>query len=280
MKIDLHLHTTASDGHFTPEEIINLAVKKRLDIIAITDHDSIAGITPAMAASQASPWLTVIPGVEINTDVPQGEIHILGYFIDYTNPELNATLQRLRSSRKERALKMVARLHTLGLPLEWKRIQELAQGGSIGRPHIAQALLEKGYIGSIKEAFTKYIGRDGPAYVERKKITPTDAVKLIIIACGLPVLAHPAGINNLEETIIQLKAAGLVGIEVYYDNYTTEAMKALMTVAEKHELIATGGSDYHGLESTETYPGGVTVPVTAVEQLFHLSGKSLELMKR
>lgn len=266
------MHTTASDGRLAPEEIVHLAVKTGLDVIAITDHDSVDGVAPALDAAKTFTSLTVIPGVEINTDVPHGEVHILGYFINHTDRELCSTLYRLRTSRERRAISMVAKLLALGMEVEWQRVQELARGGSIGRPHIAQALLEKGYVTSLKEAFTKYIGREGPAYVEREKITPVEAVKLIARAQGLPVLAHPAEIDSLDQLLPQLISAGLVGIEVWYNGYSPEVIEKIKTIAFEYQLIATGGSDYHGFgDSTETALGEVAVPAWAVEQLFALA---------
>ena len=217
-KIDLHIHSTASDGRLSPAEIVRQSMEHGLTIIAVADHDTVDGIVPALVAAKAFPGLKVIPAVEINTDVPYGEAHLLGYFIDYTNHELRDALQKLRNSRRKRAQGMIDKLGDLGIHIEWQRVQEIAGGSSIGRPHIAQAMLEKGYITSFKEAFTKYISRDGPAYVEREKITPVGAVELILRANGLPVLAHPFTINDPEMMIIELKAAGLVGIEAYYNS--------------------------------------------------------------
>jgi len=243
-----------------------------LTVIAIADHDTVDGIVPALVAAKAFPELKVIPCVEINTDVPSGEAHILGYFIDYTNHELEDTLKRLRHSRRRRAQGMINKLGDLGIHIKWQRVREIAGGSSMGRPHIAQAVLEKGYITSIKEAFTKYISRDGPAYVEREKITQVEAVELILKANGLPVLAHPLTINDPEMMIVELKAAGLVGIEAYYANYTADEVGRLVSLTRGHNLIATGGSDYHGLDdSSETMIGGADVPVEAAEQLIALA---------
>lgn len=280
MKFDLHLHTTASDGRLTPKAIVRLAVKTGVRVIAITDHDSVDGVAPALTAAEAFPSLTVIPGVEINTDVPQGEVHILGYFVDYTNQELGSTLYGLRTSRENRALTMIAKLRALGVEIEWQRVQELAGGGSICRPHIAQALLEKGYISSVKEAFTRYIGRNGPAYVEREKITPVEAVKLVARVRGLPVLAHPADIDGLDRLLPRLINAGLVGVEVWYNGYSPEVIDGLKNIASEFGLIVTGGSDYHGFgDGTETMLGEVPVPKRAVEQLFALAGRAPESIK-
>jgi len=167
---------------------------------------------------------------------------------------------------------MVAKLNDLGLQIHWQRVQEIAASGALGRPHIAQAMLEKGYVGSIKEAFDKYIGHGGPAYVEREKMTPLAAVELILHTRGLPILAHPLTIPDPETLLIDLKSAGLVGIEAYYNGYTSEKIDNLVSLAYKYGMITTGGSDYHGLDdSAETILGGVDVPAESVEQLMALA---------
>ncbi len=271
-KVDLHLHSTVSDGRLSPAEVIRKSAEAGLTAISLADHDTVDGVVPALEAAKAFPQLKVIPCVEISTDVPEGEIHVLGYFIDYTSPELQANLRRMRHSRQERAQGMIAKLKNLGLPIEWERVKEIAGGGSIGRPHLAQAMLEKGYIASFKEAFTKYIGGGGPAYVARDKMTPVEAVELILQASGLPVLAHPLTINDPEAIIIELKAAGLVGIEAHYGGYTAEEIHKLVSLAKRYGLIATGGSDYHGIDaSTETMIGGADVPIESAEQLIALA---------
>jgi predicted metal-dependent phosphoesterase TrpH len=267
-KVDLHIHTTASDGKFSPEEIVHKALELGVTVIAICDHDTVDGIPLALEAARAFPQLKVIPGVEVSTFAPGSEVHVLGYFIDFNAPELRAALDNLRSSRRERAKAIIARLKDLDICIDWQRVQELAGSGSIGRPHIAQAMLEKGYITSFKEAFNKYIGLGGPAYVERHKITPQEAVALIIKANGLPVLAHPLTVNDPEKMIAGLNAAGLVGMEVDYNGYTDDERNMLARLAGKYNLIATGGSDYHGIDdSTETMIGGANVPFESVDRL-------------
>ena len=282
MKADLHLHTTASVGRLEPKDIVSLAVKVGLDVIAITDHDTIDGITSALAAAKAFPSLMVIPGVEINTDVPHGEVHALGYFIDYTDQKLAVALQGLRDSREGRGQRMIAKLSKLGMDVEWQRVLELAQGGSIGRPHVAQALLEKGYVSSEKEAFDKYIGHYGPAYVERYKLLPIEAVKLIVDARGLPVLAHPADIGDLKELVPKLKAAGLIGMEIYYRDYSSDVIAGLLKIANQYDLIPTGGTDYHAFgDDSEVMIGGALAPAQSVERLLALADRrSLELLKQ
>ncbi len=250
-----------------------------MTVLSLTDHDSVEGIPPAMEAAGEFPQLTFIPGVELSTDVPQGEVHILGYFIDHTDPVLLARLENLRESRVGRARKMVDKLRKLGLNIEWKRVQEIAGAGAVGRPHVAQAMMEKGYIASFQEAFSKYIGRDGPAYVEREKITPVEAVELILQVKGLPVMAHPLTTDEPEQAVAELKTAGLVGIEAYYDACPPPGVERLVGLARHHNLIATGGSDFHGIDyNTETMMGGSCVPLASARKLIALAKqRSLKL---
>jgi len=270
--IDLHIHTSASDGRFSPAEIVSRSAAAGLAVIAITDHDTVNGITPALQAARAFPSLRVIPGVEISTDIPAGQAHILGYFVDYSDHELQMALEKMRNSRWERARKMVARLEDLGCQIEWERVREIAGAASVGRPHIAQALMEKGYIESFQDAFTRYIGQDGPAYVERDKMTPVQAAGLILRAKGLPVLAHPLTVPDPEAMVIELKAAGLIGIEVYYKDYSGDDIDRLIRLSDRYGLVSTGGTDYHGLEpDTDIDIGGVDVPAECVEQLLTLA---------
>lgn len=270
-QVDLHVHSTASDGRFSPAEIVRRAAELGLTVIALTDHDTVAGVDTALATAGDLPGLRVIPGVEISTDVPDGEVHLLGYFLDHTDRQLIAALERFRGSRQERARRMVAKLGNLGLDIDWARVQAIAGDGALGRPHIAQAMLEKGYVASFGEAFTRYIGHGGPAYVERGKMTPVQSVELVLRARGIPVLAHPLTASDPEALIIELKQAGLVGLEVYYDSYTADEVSQLLGLARRYGLIATGGSDYHGLDAgTETMLGGADVPLEAAERLLTL----------
>ena len=274
MKADLHLHTTASDGRISPDEIVRRAAQDGVEIIAITDHDTVNGLESALAAARGFPSLAVIPGVEINTDVPHGEVHVLGFFIDYAQPWFQRRLEILRQSRLVRARRMLKKLSELGMPLEWQHIEKLAAGGAVGRPHIALALMERGYVSTVRQAFDLYIGREGPAYVEREKIKPTEAVEIIVKAGGLPALAHPASIENLEGFLGQLQAVGLVALEAYYNNYSSEVTQKLVALAHKRGLIPCGGSDFHGLDSqSETPIGGVSIPRKYIEQLLARSDK-------
>ncbi|OGO19626.1 MAG: phosphatase [Chloroflexi bacterium RBG_16_50_11] len=272
--VDLHVHSTASDGKHSPSAIIKKAAEIGLKVISLTDHDSIEGIAPAIEAVKAFPGLTFIPGVEISTDLADGEAHILGYFIDYTGADFKKELVKFRDSRLGRGRGMVGKLAKLGIKIDWARVQAIAGDGAIGRPHIAQAMLEKGYIKTFEEAFDKYIGHGGPAYVEREKMTPEEAAALVVRSKGLPVLAHPFTIKNPEAMVKSLKAAGLVGIEAYYKDNTPAATAATLKLAKKYGLIPTGGTDYHGIDdSKEVMLGGTEVPMKAAEQLIALNKK-------
>ncbi len=275
--VDLHLHTTASDGRLSPAELVEMAVRRGLEIIAITDHDTTDGIDAALEAAKAFANLTVIPGVEINTDIPNGEVHILGYFIDYHQTHLQNILATLRSARIDRAKKMLAKLEGLGILIDWERLLQLARDGAVGRPHVAQAMYEGGYVASFQEAFDRYLDRNGPAYVERYRLTPVEAVELVTQAKGLPVLAHPADLEKLEELLTQLQKAGLVGLEAYYNDYPIQTVREFVALANKHGLIASGGSDFHGNENNPPL-GSVYVPPDAAQQLIALAKARQEVM--
>jgi predicted metal-dependent phosphoesterase TrpH len=272
--VDLHVHSTASDGKNQPAELIAKAAELGLKVISLTDHDSVEGIVPAIMAVKDYPDLTFIPGVEISTDLPDGEAHILGYFIDYKNPEFQKELEKFRDSRTGRGRRMVEKLNGLGINIDWARVQAIAGDGAIGRPHVAQAMLEKGYIKTFEEAFDKYIGHGGPAYVEREKMTPQEAVQLILSAGGIPVLAHPFTVKEPEAMVKSLKKVGLMGIEAYYKDNTADTTQATLKLAQKYGLIATGGTDYHGISDSEVMIGGTVVPLEAAEKLIALGQKS------
>ena len=273
-QVDLHVHSTASDGKLSPSQIIARAAEIGLKVIALTDHDSVDGIIPALEASKAFPSLTFIPGVEISTDLADGEAHILGYFIDYASPELAKTLQKSRDSRSGRGKRMVEKLNALGVKIEWARVQQIAGDGAIGRPHVAQAMMEKGYIKQFEEAFDKYIGHGGPAYVEREKMTPEEAVSMIVNARGLPVLAHPFTVKDPEAMVISLKKVGLIGLEVYYKDNTPRQTANALLLAKKYGLIPTGGTDFHGIgDGNEVRLGGTEVPMSSAERLIKMAQK-------
>ena len=271
-RADLHTHSTYSDGRLTPTELIERAASKGLEVLALTDHDCIDGTAEAQEAAQRYPQLLFIPGVELSTDVPHDEVHVLGYFLDWRNQRFQDRLARLRRSRLERGQKMLAKLKRLGIDVPWQRVKEIAGDGAVGRPHIALAMLEAGHISSLEEAFERYLGRNGPAYVEREKIAPTEAVELLTSASGLPVLAHPRDLQNLESLVVELKEAALIGIEVYYQDYDQQTIERLLAVARQHDLLPLGGSDFHGIGGAhERDLGDIPLPFEPVQQLVALA---------
>lgn len=265
VRIDLHTHTSASDGLLSPEALVKLAKENGVGVLAITDHDTTGGVDAAIRAG-AREAVEVIPAVEINTDVNESEVHLLGYYVDHHLPWFQQFLGRLRDGRVDRAAKMVEKLNALGVPLDFARVQALA-AGAIGRPHVARALVDAGVVGSTEEAFKKFLGRGGPAYVERVKITPLDAVQVILRAGGIPVLAHPGwGVN--EEVIPALAEAGLEGLEVYYPDHTPVTVARYLELTKRLRLLATGGTDFHGGDlATKALPGSQYVPEACVTEL-------------
>jgi predicted metal-dependent phosphoesterase TrpH len=263
---DFHTHTNASDGVLAPRDLVGLAVSRGLRILAVTDHDSTEGIPEAMAAAAEHPGLALVPGIEMSTDIPGDEIHVLGYFLDYEDGEFQATLTRLRRARFDRGRMMVEKLQGMGMNISWERVQELADGASVGRPHVAQALIESGAVSNFQEAFDRYIGRNGPAYVERAKLTPVEAIELLVKARALPVLAHPASQSNLDALVTELKTAGMIGMEVYYQDYDASTCSRLGAIADRHGLLKLGGSDYHGFGGDrERLPGDIPLPEEAID---------------
>jgi predicted metal-dependent phosphoesterase TrpH len=266
--IDLHTHSTASDGIYSPTELLQRAREIGLRVLALTDHDTTGGLDEAIEAANALD-MELIPGIEINTDVAGGEVHVLGYYPEYKRPEFQAVLRVLRDARERRGQRMVELLNERGVNIAWERVREIAQG-AVGRPHVARALLEAGYVQTIGEAFDKYIGTGCYAYVPRYRLTPEDAVRLIASANGLPVIAHPLdlpGLAQLRNWLPGLVEAGMVGLETYYGPYTLEDERALRALADEYGLIPTGGTDFHGPGIHPTPLGGRPVPHEAVERL-------------
>ena len=277
VQADLHLHTTFSDGRLTPTQLVELCADRGIRYAAVTDHDSTEGIGEALEAARRFRDLEIIVGVELSTDVQDSEIHLLGYFIDHEDDELQGTLSTFRDGREGRARKMVERLDEMGLPVPWERVEELSGGGAIGRPHIAQAMVEAGYIEYPKDAFDKYLGRNGPAYVERARLTPAEAVRMVVSNGAVPVMAHPTfsvprmddeGVAELRRILVELRGEGLAGMEVYYGVYEPDVVALLKSMADELGLIACGGSDYHASGNPgEARPGDVGPPVSSVEAL-------------
>ena len=279
-KVDLHLHTTASDGALTPSQLVREARAHGVECMAVTDHDSTDGIEEAVAEGEKQ-GVEVIPGIEMSTDIPRAEVHILGYYLDYPDRRFQGILRQLREGRRDRAEKMVAKLEQMGVAIPWERVLEVAGSGSVGRPHVAQVMVEMGYVSSMVEAFANYIGRNAPAYVERYKLTPTDAVAVIRQVNGLPVLAHPSEVVTLQQLLPELIQAGIVGIEAYYGDYSPEAVEGLVALADEHGLIPTGGTDFHRADPGSRYPqfpGHTWVPWESVRRLRALA-KNVPLRK-
>jgi predicted metal-dependent phosphoesterase TrpH len=262
-KADFHCHSTASDGKLTPTQLIDLAASRGVKILALTDHDSTEGIAEARAAAAKHEGFFLIPGVELSTDIEGDEVHMLGYFTYETLEDagLQAELARFREGRFERGRLMTEKLNALGKPISWERVLEIAGDASVGRPHVAQALVEAGHVATIPDAFELYIGRDGPAYVEREKMTPLQAIETLHKYGAPAVFAHPSFTKSFDDVVGEMVEAGLEGMEVYYKDYSPELVQELAQKAAKHGLLPLGGSDYHALNNPgEREPGDIPLP--------------------
>jgi 3',5'-nucleoside bisphosphate phosphatase len=279
-KIDLHIHSTASDGTLTPAQIIDLAQAQHLSAIAITDHDTIDGAREALQIG-LPPCLHFLTGIELSAAPPaflhrSGSFHILGYGLRLDDDELNHTLLDLQRARENRNPAIIERLRRLGFHMSLAEVAEMVGAGQIGRPHIARVMLKKGYAHSIDEAFDRYLGNGKPAYVDKYRISCRRALGIIRGAGGIPVLAHPylLGIkqaSELENLIVALKKSGLAGIEVFYPEHPPQATAFYKELAERHDLLITGGTDFHGSLKPEIQLGVGTgefqVPFALYERL-------------
>lgn len=265
MRIDLHTHTTASDGLLTADALVALAKEAGVGVLAVADHDTTDSVDAALAAG-ARLGIEIIPAVEINTDVEASEVHVLGYYVDHHQAWFQEFLRRLREGRVNRAARMVEKLQALGIQVDFARVRALAEG-AVGRPHVARVLVEAGIVKSTEEAFEKYIGRNGPAYVERMKVTPDEAVRVILKAGGITVLAHP-GWGIRDEMIPPLVSAGLEGLEAYYPDHTPDMIRHYLDLTRQYSLLVTGGTDFHGGDlATKVPPGSQYVPAEVVDRL-------------
>ena len=260
---DFHNHSTASDGKLTPTQMVDLAAANGVRIFALTDHDSTEGIAEARQAAAKYPGFVLVPGVELSTDIEGDEVHVLGYFTfdQLENQELQTALAKFRAGRFERGKAMVEKLIAIGKPISWERVLEIAGEASVGRPHVAQALVEAGHVATIPEAFDLYIGRNGPAYAEREKMTPLEAVQTLRRYGAPAVMAHPSFTKSAEVILPELVQAGLAGMEVYYKNYDDETVANLAAIAQRLGILPLGGSDYHALNNPgEREPGDIPLP--------------------
>lgn len=280
VSIDLHIHTTASDGTFTPEQVISHAHQLKLKAIAITDHDTVAGSKEALR-SGIPPSLGFLTGVEISSTPPpfypgSGSFHLLGYSIRLDHPKLNRTLEKLQLARKNRNPAIINRLNELGVSITLDEVREEAGEGQLGRPHIAQLMVKKGVVASIDKAFDQFLGAGKPAYVDKQRVECFKAIEIIRDAGGVPVLAHPGLLdckneNQIDELIGKLKKTGIQGLEVYYPGHTPDQTRLYAELAQRHDLLMTGGSDFHGAIQPEiemgTGQGDLIVPYELFEKL-------------
>jgi predicted metal-dependent phosphoesterase TrpH len=257
-RIDLHTHSNCSDGSLSPRELVQLAKKRDLRAIALTDHDTVAGVVEAVAAGKEL-GVEVVPGVEISAQYPPGTMHILGYCLNPSQPELLTALKKLQEVRAARNPKIIARLQALGLEISTDEVFKLSSG-QVGRPHIAKALVNRGYVSSIDEAFSRYLKKGAVAYVEKFRFSPRDAIALIRGAGGLAVLAHPFTLEitkprELALLVKDLQEIGLAGLEVFYPDHTKEMVVQYQDIAKNLGLVCTGGSDFHGNLRDHSYLG-------------------------
>lgn len=265
--VDLHSHTTASDGALAPRELVRTAVRHGVRVLAITDHDSTEGLAEAIEEAAKHPPLEIVPGLEINCDVEGGEVHVLGYCLDYEAGWFQDFLREQRAERRARVTRIADRLAGLGMPIDPQEVFALVKEGSAGRPHVAQVMVKRGYVKSVREAFDKYLHAGGPANVPRKRLTPAEAVALIRRARGVPVLAHP-GLADRDDMIPELVRAGLMGIETYYPEHSAAQTAKYLALCRAQGLVATGGSDYHGAQTGRANPpGSPAVPLSAWDGL-------------
>lgn len=263
---DLHIHTIFSDGSFSVKEIIEMAKTEGLDCISITDHDSVDAYLKTGDFLQDNA-IEIISGLEITCEYNSKEIHILGYFIDFKNQMLLKNLQILRQRRILRIKKMIKKLNALGIDIEFEELISSDKTSSLTRLHLANLLLKKGLVNSIMEAFNRYIGENAPCYVGGFHFSPEEAIRLINQVRGIPVLAHPYSIENLEEILENLIKNGLRGIEVYYPEHSLQHINYYKNLADKYGLLITGGSDFHGNCRPQIKLGCVRITYDLVEKL-------------
>ena len=262
---DLHLHTKFSDGTDTPQRVIELARESGLSAVAITDHDNTEAIAIAKPVADRL-GIELIPGIEMSASTEKLEVHLLGFFLDLEHAPLKQHLAEQQARRVARVHEMVKRLQQVGVQIEAEEVLKIAGEGTVGRPHVARALLNHGYISSLSEAFSKYIGPNNPGFVPGSPLSPVQIIRVIRQAGGIPVLAHPIYLGR-DELIDQFVAQGLVGLEVYHSGHTPEVVLRYEGIADRLKLLKTGGSDYHGNAKEGLPIGAVKVPYALVEAL-------------
>ncbi|HEY4485346.1 MAG TPA: PHP domain-containing protein [Nitrospiria bacterium] len=248
--IDLHTHSTASDGTLTPLELVRYAARKGLRAMALTDHDCVDGLDAAVAEGERL-GVEVIPGIEISAEFPGGTMHVLGFFVDRADSKFQEGLERLQQARRDRNPRIVRNLQALGLDITYEEVVAASGGGQVGRPHFAKVLIQKGYASTNQNAFERYLKKGAPGYEEKFRFSPQEALELIHQAGGVAVLAHPftlfrEGAENLDAVLAELSRFELDGMEVYYSTYSYDQIRSYRSLAEKHGLLFSGGSDFHG----------------------------------
>jgi hypothetical protein len=262
---DLHVHTSSSDGTYTPAQLVKEGTARGISALAIVDHDTTEAVAEAIAQAQGTA-LEIIPGIELTAQHENQEIHILGYFLDYRNPELLEKLKLVQLNRVQRVYKIIENLGELGLKLNPETVFAISGKATVGRMHIARALVKDGLVGSTAEAFRKYIGDKSPAYVLGFKLSVPEAIKLIQAAGGVAVLAHPYMLRN-DELITEFAGYGLEGLEVYYPEHSQAMVNFYLDLAKQLNLLVTGGTDFHGSAKPEIKLGMIKVPMELVEKL-------------
>ena len=279
--VDLHLHTTASDGVLTPSELVRYAKSRGLQAVAITDHDTVDGLEEGLSEGGRIGF-EVIPGVEISAEYSPGSMHLLGYFLDIYHPLLRSKLEYLQKARAERNPRIIQNLNRLGMRITYEEVVKASGGGQVGRPHFAQVLLEKGYVTTFQEAFDRFLKKGAPAYVDKIRFKPKEAISFIREAGGVAVLAHPKtlgiqGTSALEEIVSELIPEGLKGIEAMYPEHSSSEMERFKLLAERYGLLITGGTDYHGIEKEALEigigRGQMRLPYSLVEGLKTARGR-------
>jgi hypothetical protein len=272
--VDLHTHTTASDGTYTPAELVREAARRGVRVLAVTDHDSVEAVAPALLAAREYPPLEVVPGIEINTDEPGGEVHVLGYFLDHEAGWLRDLLREFREERAARVHRIADLLAALGHPIDAEEVLALVQEGSAGRPHVAQVMVRRGYVGTVREAFDRFLAAGKPAYVPHRKVVSREACEIIHRASGLAVVAHPGFHEDPEPMVRALAGAGLLdGIECYYTEHSPEQTARFLGLCRELHLVPTGGSDFHGPRIRAGSLGHPPVPWEAWEALRRRAGR-------
>lgn len=272
--IDLHTHSTASDGKLTPAQLVREAAVVGVTVLALTDHDTLSGLSEAAAEAEKA-GITFIPGVEISAEYGPGSMHMLGYFVDPDSRELGERLGEMREGRDGRNRRILDKLDRLGMPIDREDLARMATGESMGRPHIANAMVAMGYVTDFNAAFDEYLGRGKPAYVDRPRMSPADSIRTIHSAGGLAVLAHPQTLDltegQLRDLLRELAGAGLDGVEVYYYSHSSEETELYCALAAQYGLLTTGGTDYHGPDMVKTAlgvgKGDLSVPAQVAEAL-------------